>query len=70
MIKFTCIDSQHADIAAKQLTEHGRSCVVLARTVLANGDYDNFTAKVQHDAMAYTETPTDYDIYSLKSASK
>lgn len=61
MIKFTYINKQHADIAAKQLCDLGRDAKHFGRTVIASGSYDNNVAKVICAAMAYSETPTEWD---------
>lgn len=65
MIKFTCINEQHADIAAKQLRDLDRDAKHFGRAVIASGNHDNNVAKVMCAAMAYSETPNEWDIKQL-----
>jgi len=61
MIKFTCIDTQHADIAAKQLLDIGRNARTAGRAVLADGEWDEEAIYIISQSIAYTETPSDWD---------
>jgi hypothetical protein len=61
MIKFTCIDTQHADIAVKQLLAVSRNAMAAGLAVLADGEWDNEAIYIMSQSIAYTETPTEWD---------
>lgn len=61
MIKIVCIDRQHAEIAMLQLIELGRKAALAGKAVIATGDYNHETVRVELDAMAFTDTVTDWD---------
>lgn len=69
MIKFTAINKQHAEIAQKQVETLGLKAKVVGRSVLVDhcwnqpdsGQQDRIIG-IMSDAMAHTETPTDWDI--------
>ena len=61
MIKLVCIDQQHAEIAKLQLIKSGRKVVLAGKAVIATGDYNHGTIRVELDAMAFTDTLTDWD---------
>ena len=61
MIKFTCIDTQHADIAAKQLLAVSRNARAAGRAVLADDEWDREAIYIMYQSIAHTETPSDWD---------
>ena len=61
MIKLVCIDQQHAEIARLQLIELDRKAVLAGKAVIATGDYNYETIRVELNAMAFTDTLTDWD---------
>lgn len=61
MIKLVCIDQQHAEIARLQLIELDRKAVLAGKAVIATGDYNHETIRVELNAMAFTDTLTDWD---------
>lgn len=65
MIKFTCIDSDKADAAKQKLLMLGLDVKVIDRTILALGSYTNQVIAIMCDAMAYTETPNEWDVGQL-----
>ncbi|MBF4433246.1 hypothetical protein ERJ77_01800 [Vibrio anguillarum] len=65
MIKFTCINAQHADIARKQLDLNGYKSCVLGRAVLSDCEWDEKAIEIMSNSMAYSETPTDFDATHL-----
>lgn len=66
MIKFMCINKQHADIAKKQLEENSISATIIGRCVFAAGDWDKFTTGVREQAMGVKMELTIDDIQDLK----
>lgn len=69
MIKFTAINKQHADIAQKQVEALGLKAKVVGRSVLVAHDWNQPDSGQQEriictmtQAMAHTETPTEWDI--------
>jgi hypothetical protein len=61
MIKFTCIDTQHADVAVKRLLAVSRDAMTAGRSVLADGEWDDEAIYIMSQSIAYTETPTEWD---------
>jgi hypothetical protein len=66
MIKFMCINKQHADIAMKQLEANSIIATVIGRCVFAAGDWDSFTKSVMEEAMGVKVDLTIDDIQELK----
>ncbi len=65
MIKFTCVNSDKAEIAKQQLSKLGLDVKVVNRTILALGAYTDAVVKVMCDAMAYSESPNEWDMGQL-----
>ena len=65
MIKFTCINPEKAEKAKQQLSKLGLDVRVIDRTILALGAYTDAVVKIMCDAMAYTETPNEWDARQL-----
>ncbi|ARB13076.1 hypothetical protein Her_0015 [Vibrio phage Her] len=68
MIKFTCINAKHADIAdiAKQQLElNGYKSCVLGRAVLSDCEWDEKAIEIMSNSIAYSETPTEFDANHL-----
>lgn len=54
MIKFNCINTQHADIAVKQFNAINVKSIVTGRAVLAECEWDNPAIKIMSGAMGYS----------------
>ena len=65
MIKLICIDQQHAEIARLQLIKLGRKATMAGKAVIATGDYNHDTIRIELSAMAFTDTLTDWDTEQL-----
>ena len=65
MIKFTCVNSEKAEIAKCKLSKLGLNARVIDRTILASGDYTNSVIKIMCDALAHTESPNEWDMRQL-----
>lgn len=61
MIKLICIDQQHAEIARLQLIKLGRRAALAGKAVIATGDYNHETIRIELDAIAFTAELTEWD---------
>jgi hypothetical protein len=62
LLKLVCIDSLHADIAAKQINTDGYRAVIIGRAVITNHKIGNSLSKIIVESNAYTDTVTQFDI--------
>lgn len=66
MIKFTCINQQHATIAANQLTDSNIKCIVLGRAVVADTEYTDDIIKVMIENMGHSCEVSEFDVEKMK----
>ena len=66
MIKFQCIDEQHAKIAASAMRGADRKTVLLGRAVISEGEWTDEVIRIAHQNMSHTLSPTKYDKSMLK----
>lgn len=66
MIKFTCINQQHATIAANQLTERNIECIVLGRAVVADSEYTDDIIKIMRENMGHSCEVSEFDVKKMK----
>ncbi len=62
MIKLVCRNEELAAILNQAVTRIGRKSLMLGCAVVAEGDYNYYIAKLQCNADAYTDTPTEFDL--------
>lgn len=65
MIKFTCINKQHATIAANQLTERNIECIVLGRAVVADTEYTDDIIKIMRENMGHSCEVSEFDVAAM-----
>ena len=66
VMKFECIDVQHAQIATMRLKGYKRRTVRLGKAVITESESDRIFCKVYCEAMAYTCQPSDQDVQQLE----
>ncbi|AGH16079.1 hypothetical protein VPKG_00042 [Vibrio phage pYD21-A] len=67
MIKFTCINQQHATIATNQLVERNIECIVLGRAVVADTEYTDDIIHIMSQAMGHSCDVSEFDIAALSN---